>query len=64
MSTVPEKVRRVSDPLEPELQAVVSCRACGLGIQLRSSGRVGSTLNCELSLNPEPLALTKQFIGK
>lgn len=35
---------RVLDPLEPELQTVVSCHV-GLGTELGSSGRTASVLN-------------------
>jgi hypothetical protein len=37
--------RIASDPLEQELQVVVSCLTWVLGIEFRSSGRVQSTVN-------------------
>jgi hypothetical protein len=37
--------KRASDPLEPELQVEKSCLTWGLGAELVSSGRAGSSLN-------------------
>lgn len=46
--------RRASEPLELELQVIMSCPMWVLGPELKSSGRAVCTLTAEPSLSPEP----------